>query len=213
MAVDDEDEPFDGVDTSDDDGSVISDSGDSFEEDMDIYIGCLKDLAPTLEQTFYETCRPRPDAVGAEAAISFRVTDAAWGHVSKVHDKYRKADFGLAKRLGEANWRRYVRITRQMQRSAHELGEGETDDQETGRFASHAISKFHDSGLGTSIPGQSHFAASVASHTSFLSSQADVENGTLRVPPTPKEVAEELPFECFICAKTLTSIRNRVDWK
>src|SRR5277367_4278797 len=75
------------------------------------------------------------------------------------------------------------------------------------------VSLFHDSGLGTSMPSRSQYAASNASHTSFLSIETDAAKGRLRVPITPVEVGEGIAFTCFICAQRLSGIRNRVDWK
>jgi hypothetical protein len=88
-----------------------------------------------------------------------------------------------------------------------------TEEQEIAHSTFLPVSKFHDSGLGTSVPAQSDHAFSIASHTSFLSSHAESEDGKARVPPTPEQVAEGQPFDCAICGQTLTSIKSRIDWK
>jgi hypothetical protein len=75
------------------------------------------------------------------------------------------------------------------------------------------VSLYHDSGLGSSMPAQSSHAATVASHSSFVSSLAEDNTGNLRVPSTPKEVSKGIPFKCNICGHVLSRIRNRVDWK
>jgi len=65
------------------------------------------------------------------------------------------------------------------------------------------VSKFHDSGLGTSM----------ASHSSFVSTEAESSLGRLRVPPTPDAVGNGLSFDCFVCGQRQAKIKNRVDWK
>lgn len=75
------------------------------------------------------------------------------------------------------------------------------------------VSLFQDSGLGSSLPAQTSYAATAASHSSFVSSNAEGESGHLRVPPTPKGVFEGIPFVCEICSHELSEIKNRVDWK
>lgn len=71
-------------------------------------------------------------------------------------------------------------------------------------------SAFHDSGIGTSNPAQTQYTPS---HTSFQSSNTEGEHKSLRVPATPLEVHDGIPFECFICKSFLTNIKTRVDWK
>lgn len=72
------------------------------------------------------------------------------------------------------------------------------------------FSLFHDSGLGTSIPAISQYAATVASHTSFLSVGGEEALGRPRVPTLPQE--DGTPFQCGYCHRTI-SMRNRIQWK
>ena len=71
-------------------------------------------------------------------------------------------------------------------------------------------SAFHGSGIGTSILAQTQHTTS---HTSFQSSNTEGEHESLRVPATPAEVYEGIPFQCYICKSMLTNIKTRVDWK
>jgi Fungal Zn(2)-Cys(6) binuclear cluster domain len=184
--------------------------GSRFCRDMASHIACLQDLAPTLEQMLAgvdQIYKMRDDG----ARPVFHVSDPARPFVLQIHDRYRSAPTYLVERLGEANWQRWVRIRKQMD------GEGESEEgneeQEIAHSTFFPVSKFHDSGLGTSIPAQPDRAFSIASHTSFLSSHADSEDGKARVPPTPEQVAEGRPFECSICGQNLANIKNRIDWK
>lgn len=184
--------------------------GSRFCRDMASHIACLQDLAPTLEQMLDgadQIHKMRDDA----ARPAFHVSDPARPFLLQIHDRYRSAPTYLVERLGEANWQRWVRIRKQM--DGDDESEEGNEEQEIAHSTFLPVSKFHDSGLGTSIPAQSDRAFSVASHTSFLSSHADAEDGKARVPPTPAQVAEARPFECSICGQILANIRNRIDWK
>ncbi|KAL9118833.1 MAG: hypothetical protein Q9187_004614 [Circinaria calcarea] len=141
--------------------------------------------------------------------IPFTVSEAARPFVLNVLDKFPLADSKLIERLGESNWQRYMTIRATMD----QINKHTIFGKEPPRSVFTPYSVFHDSGMGTSMASASHYAASVASHTSFISSQAEEGNSTMRVPPTPPEVALNEPFECFICGHELFKIRNRVDWK
>jgi hypothetical protein len=75
------------------------------------------------------------------------------------------------------------------------------------------VSEFYDSGIGDSLPTHSSYAATIASHSSFVSSNGAHKAGTLRVPPMPAAVGHGEPFDCEICGQRLRHIKNRVDWK
>jgi hypothetical protein len=183
------------------------------ESRMHNYVTCLMDLAPTLKQVMGEKDMSFEDPRNASDIATFHVSQAARQYVLRIVDKYKNIDHGLAGRLGEANWQRYVRIQSRIQSTR----EGEGDDHgEIGLTAQSTfvpLSKFHDSGLGGSKPARSSYAASAASHTSFASTQSDAPDGRLRVPPTPPEVAQGLSFACYICGDILTDVKNRIDWK
>ncbi len=75
---------------------------------------------------------------------------------------------------------------------------------------------FFDSGLGTTISGKSRYAdhiSSAASHTSFISTNADGDTKAARVPQMPVEVGLGLPFRCIYCGYNIHHIKNRQDWK
>jgi hypothetical protein len=192
-------------------GTLDTGAGASFLEDIDFYTKCLMDLLPSMEQIYKNARDPCLRLEERSGKISFHVTEAARPYVLQVHDKFRDAKTSLVERLGEANWQRFMRVRHCM---ASVTQDDDAKDFETGaRSAFFPGSKFHDSGLGNSLPTESSFALSVASHSSFVSSLAEEKGSSARVPPTPNEVAEGLPFECFICKRTLNRIKTRVDWK
>ena len=184
--------------------------GSRFCRDMASHIACLQDLEPTLEQMLDEA--DQFHKMGDDATRpAFHVSDAARPFMLQIHDRYRSAPTSLVERLGEANWQRWVRIRKQMDRE-DESEEG-NEEQEIADSIFLPTPKFRNPGFGTSMPAQSDCAFSVASHTSFLSSHVESEDGEARVPPTPEQVAEGRPFDCAICGQTLASIKSRIDWK
>ena len=174
--------------------------------DIRLLAQCLMDLVPTLEQSL-----PRVGKLARSALLApppaFRVSEPALTYVRNVYDKYPQADIKLTERLGEANWQRHVKVRNSINQVAND------EAVESKAFVIAPFSEFQDSALGSSIQTHSQYAASAASHTSFVSSLADGEERSIRVPPTPAEVSAGEPFQCHICGQTLHNIRNRVDWK
>ena len=191
---------------SDSEGESCDESCSDFCSTLQSRIDCLMDLVPTMEQSLAHT-----QALGMVPAtgIPFTVSEAARPFVLNVLDKFPLADSKLIERLGESNWQRYETIRATMDQITKHTVFGKEPPQSI--FTPYSV--FHDSGMGTSMASASHYAASVASHTSFISSQVEEGNSTMRVPPTPPEVAINEPFECFLCGHELFKIRNRVDWK
>lgn len=167
---------------------------------------CLMELVPTLEQSLPCVGKPARSAFFVPPP-AFRVSEPALTYVRNVFDKFPQADIKLTERLGEANWQRHVKVRNKIDQVAND------DLVESKAFVVAPFSEFRDSALGSSIPTRSQYAASAASHTSFVSSLADGEERSIRVPPTPAEVSAGKPFQCHICGHTLHRIRNRVDWK
>jgi hypothetical protein len=181
-------------------------------KELQWHMTSLMDLLPSIQHSLSSEERSREAARQVLPTESIHVSSAAEPYVSQIRDKFCRISLHLAERFGEANWQRFVRIREQMSRIGC-AGERilEVKDAPLSSFV--PVSKFHDSGLGTSNPARSPLAASVASHTSFLSNQTDGEKGTFRVPPTPSEVADGLPFVCSICGQVLKKISNRIEWK
>lgn len=174
-------------------------------EQVHRYVQCLMNLLPSIERSLCHIKKAEISHYGA-ALRTFQVSSPASIYIRNIRDRFALADSRLTERLGEANWQRYQRI-----RLLANLPENDREDVLKPIFK--PVSEFRDSALGSSIPAQSSYAATVTSHSSLVSTSSDRESGTLRVPPTPKEVSERKPFQCNICGKRLTNIRNRVGWK
>lgn len=211
--ADSDSDASDGETYSSDDGAPttrVADSGLKRRslESIEFHTKCLMDLLPSMEQTYKNLCDPGLRLEENNGKIIFHVTDAARSWVLKVHDKFKNASISLIERLGEANWQRYLRVRQSM-----EAEESIYDMPISAHSTFIPASKFHDSGLGSSVRPESSFARTVASHSSFVSSLAEQGASCARVPPTPSGVVNGTPFQCFICKRTLTNIRNRVQWK
>jgi hypothetical protein len=137
---------------------------------------------------------------------TFEVSGPAKAYVSNILDKFPSADIRLIQRLGEANWQRHVIIRNKQDQEEP----GQSILQRTAKSIFHPALTFHDSGIGSSLPVVSAYAPSLSS---FVSKLDDADNKYFRVPPTPKEVLEGKPFECFICDRTISTLKNRADWK
>lgn len=178
------------------------------------------DLLPTIQHCF----EIEQISTHVEAPINFSVKDAilpAEPLVNQIQDKFPRVDPALAKRLGEASWERFRRVCRALDlRKESEIhgADGAFEDTESEESEKDKpstfvpVSSFYDSGLGASLPTKSRYSLSAASHTSFLSTQSMLES-TYRVPPTPAEVTQGIPFQCDYCNKWVENIHTRVQYK
>ena len=197
-------------DTDEEDSSDDDDATDIVDE-LRLQIQWLTQLGPILEQNLVSAQKPRTQA-SLPTPIPFSVSGPAKVYVSLVREKYKLAQDRLVERLGEANWQRHISLRKSMEASANVVEEttAPVEGSAIARSMFRPYSTFHDSGLGSTIPGQTEYAPS---HTSFQSSNTEGERGSLRVPATPVEVAGGKPFQCFLCKCILSNIKNRVDWK
>ena len=203
----------DSEDSETDEEAVVSEETQfDFVFDISSSTEGLMELLPTILRTsLYQ--QKRNDIQRRSAAPVFPVSEPAHAFVDHVREKFKEADPKLVRRLGEANWQRHVRIREQPEKEAEANQETVHEISVVSKSLFKPISAFHDSGLGSSTPAQSGYIPSPASHTSFQSTVADQSKGSLRVPPTPREVELRRPFLCEICGDRLFNIRNRVEWR
>ncbi|KAJ5827300.1 hypothetical protein N7447_004063 [Penicillium robsamsonii] len=195
-------------DSSSDD-EVSDDSSSTIEREQNrlgrihCYVSCLMDLAPVIDKhiSFLQRkVEPRPTPL--ENVI--RLSQSAQPFAMRIRDRFTIALTPLVERLAEANWERSIRIRAQEEEEEPYLA----DHDALTLFKPYSL--FNDSGLGTSVPTRSQYAATAASHTSFLSVAGKEAHGRPRVPSLPQEGG--LPFQCDYCRKTI-SLRNRIEWK
>ena len=168
--------------------------------DLECYTTCLMDLVPTIADALEKSSAADRLDVRKEVA-QFRVSEPAWLSATLLRDKFPLANRAVIELLGEASWERYKRIRRCA--SGEEQGLDHADEE----MSRPASSAFHDSGLGSSLPKSSEYAAS------FTSTASQRGGTSARVPPTPTEVTDGKPFSCHLCGKMVSGLKNRVDWK
>jgi hypothetical protein len=173
------------------------------------YTQCLMDLVPSMENTLNFASQVKVEDQ-TSSPLDFHVSGPSRAYIFNIYDRFSKANPRLVERLGEANWQRHVALRKGTTNQAERIS---TAIEEAPKSVFIPVSLFQDSGLGTSLLAQTSYAHTTASHTSFVSSQADDDGGGLRVPPTPKAVPKGIPFSCEICGQTLSRIKNRIDWK
>ena len=196
---------------TDEESSSDDDDTSNIVDELRLQTQWLTQLSPILEQNLVSAQKPRIQA-SFPAPVPFFVSGPAKVYVSLVREKYKLAQDQLVERLGEANWQRHISVRMSMEASANVVEEttAPVENSAVVRSMFRPYSTFHDSALGPSIPGQTEYAPS---HTSFQSSNTEGERESSRVPATPVEVTDGKPFQCFLCKRILSNIKNRVDWK
>ena len=163
----------------------------------------LTQLSSTIEQD-YVRAKVRQKRAVYPPVVPFSVSGPALFYVGLVQDKFPTAERKLVERFGEANWQRHINIRNQL----------DPDTPTAEKPAAHSVfrphSAFHDSGIGTSVPAHTTYAAS---HTSFRSTASESARGSVSVPETPVEVNAGKPFQCFLCKTMLSNIKDREHWK
>lgn len=185
--------------------------GDRLFGEIGLHIKWLTQLSPTLERNPISL----PKAQATKVALcnpKFLVSTPAQYYVSLVRERYKLADERLVERLGEANWQRYldVRHSPWLLETTNEEDTRLPNDRPAADSVFRPYSTFHDSGIGTSV---NHHPEDARSHTSFLSTDSKSGFEAARVPATPVEVQAGIPFRCFLCKRTLSNIKTRVDWR
>ncbi|KAJ9300049.1 hypothetical protein DTO271G3_2166 [Paecilomyces variotii] len=169
------------------------------------YVNCLVDLAPLIEtylSSFLNKAEPQP----SRHENVFHISPNAQPFAMRIRDRFANAPVALVERLAEANWERLVRIRAQTESSSEEDRPSNTDALTV--FKPYSL--FHDSGLGTSVRASTQYAATISSHTSFLTAAGEEAQGRPRVPPLPQKGGQH--FQCDYCRKNI-SVRNRIEWK
>lgn len=188
-------------DSSSDAGSAFSDD-DIYEiaEDLKTDTFVLSGLDPLLKNPVFDT-QHEDNAKGYSLP--------SWSPEKLFSDKIEKrfpcADAPLASHIGNINYQRYLRC--QANRDAHESEEPlSVTNQErqdcTGTVI--ADTKFHDSGVGTSLALTTSYAETTMSYNH--------EGQQVRIPPLPKEAKTGLPFPCVACGRTIVITSNSA-WK
>ncbi|KAL2869650.1 chromatin remodelling complex Rsc7/Swp82 subunit-domain-containing protein [Aspergillus lucknowensis] len=214
---------------TDSDTSSISEAEGNQQGRLRCYIACLLELGPAIEKQI-ANIQFKLDRQALPAMNPFSLSEDAQPFAIRIKDRYvgpyprigvvvlttrrfKDAKVPLVERLAEANWERSVRLMTHAE-------EGNAEDQITPARSVPAtamtlfkpFSIFHDSGLGTSVPSRSHYAATVASHSSYITVAAEEDEGRPRVPSLPPEGLNRQNFQCPFCSSYI-KCRDRIEWK
>ena len=186
----------------------------------------VEDLRSNIE--FLHEMNPALDDIAASIDVAelntstrteqpFSVSGPALHYCRKILDRFPLAEVSAVERLGTAAWLRHNRIRNEFEMAAESRERCNQasfiNDSARANTVNEIKSKFHDSGLGLSMKTESVYAASQATYQSFMSSQADIENGHLRLPPLPSEASSGEPFVCSICGLLVYDVKNKHQWK
>lgn len=188
-------------DSSSDAGSAFSDDNIyEVAEDLRVDTCVLSSLDPLIKYPVFDL--QKEDA--AEDNIHSTWSPQKF-YVDKITNDFPLINRSLASRLGNTNFERYLRC--QTNRDAIENEEGASSTrQEAPELAGTVItgSKFHDSGVGTSIGPTIIHPETIISHSR--------KDQSVRIPPLPKGAKDGMPFSCIACNGTVV-ITNNSDWK
>jgi hypothetical protein len=196
-------------DCSDTSSDGFSDAGpdDSIAEvaeDLKTDAQCLMELDPLFRDPVLDLALHKQKHVQDLKAIDWAPEKA---YCDKVQQRFPKAEALLVERLGQANWARYLRC-QEMRDSPIEVGAqplqaSAADKGDDGTVA--ANSRYHDSGLGTSLPAASSYAETVMTYGAG-------DGQKIRIPPLSDEAKKGTPFPCLACGGWV-QITNNSAWK
>jgi len=165
-------------------------------EDLKVDVQCLMDLGPLFKNP------PLDLSLTKEKAAETIEWAPEKAYCEKVQQRFPQARSSLVLRLGEANWTRYLRL--QNQRNARDEPAESTAQIIDSRTI--ADSKFHDSGIGTSLPTTTSYAETVMTYT------AGTDGQKIRIPPLPEDAKRGESFECIACARSIR-VASTKSWK
>ena len=175
-------------------------------EDIKTYTQCLIDLNNSIECPATD---PEYDDCHIPAIPASEGKDAHDYYAGLISANFPRASLDLVNILGKANWERYQRILDERRANtnaaAQELPQvGRANGTAPSVFAE---SRFHDSGLGSSVLAGTGYAPTIKSHmSSFMGGNES------RIPPLSKEAKEGRPFPCHACGDYVCARTNQ-EWK
>ncbi|OTA07871.1 hypothetical protein A9Z42_0088040 [Trichoderma parareesei] len=173
-------------------------------EDLKTDTLILSSLDPLLKYPIFDT--QHEDVANSHATLTWSPEKL---FSDKIENRFPSAASPLASHLGRANYERYLRC--QATRDAQGREEpGPLVNREVQEYAGTIIanSKFHDSGVGTSLGAPIALTVSYAETTMSYSHDGQ----SVRIPPLSREAKSGLPFSCIACGRTIV-ITNNSGWK
>ncbi|RSM09360.1 hypothetical protein CEP52_004204 [Fusarium oligoseptatum] len=159
-------------------------------EDLKTDVDCLIELDPMLRDPATD---PEPETTEADVSLTLWVPHQVFA--DKIEHRFPGADTKLFSSLGMVNYQRYLRC--QTERDTNQVHAEQGEQPAEG-------SKFHDSGLGTSLNPASSYAETIMSYKDG--------NRSIRIPPLPEQAKNGEPFSCIACGRSITMTTNS-QWK
>ncbi|RSL69573.1 hypothetical protein CEP53_002206 [Fusarium sp. AF-6] len=159
-------------------------------EDLKTDVDCLIELDPMLRDPATD---PEPETTEADVSLTLWAPHQVFA--DKIEHRFPAADANLFSSLGMVNYQRYLRC--QTERDINQVHAEQGEQPAEG-------SKFHDSGLGTSLNPASSYAETIMSYKDG--------NRSIRIPPLPEQAKNGEPFSCIACGRSVTMTTNS-RWK
>ncbi|KAI9147296.1 hypothetical protein HJFPF1_13335 [Paramyrothecium foliicola] len=201
----------------DDSSSIASESGtkppslaetnkwDEIAEDLLTDVQCLVDLKSLMGTPAPDVTRPQESQYQAEAQL-----EPPFAFREQISNKFPNADATIVDRLAKANWERFLRTSELRAGNLISKQENENEKNASSRAEtlppqSEQISKFNDSGLGTSIHTDSAYAETAMSYHHD-------DQTSVRIPLLPAKDKKGEVFECLACGRDVRAHNNSM-WK
>jgi hypothetical protein len=175
---------------------IESDSASECLEDLSIEVQCLIDLEESYEFPACDTVENENTDNTTLQITNFQEKAPEDWWSEKIAASFPKCDPSLIQCLGQQNWRRFNRCVEERERNYNTTESAEMDTRTIGG------TKFHDSGIGTSVRSYAETVTSFVQHG----------GGVTRIPPLPESALRGEPFECMACYKQVT-ISQKPIWK
>ncbi|RSL82144.1 hypothetical protein CEP51_005337 [Fusarium floridanum] len=159
-------------------------------EDLKTDVDCLIELDPMLRDPATD---PEPETTEGDVSLTLWAPHQVFA--DKIEHRFPGADAKLFSSLGMINYQRYLRC--QAERDTNQVYAEQSEQPVEG-------SKFHDSGLGTSLNHASLYAETIMSYRDG--------NRSIRIPPLPEQAKNGEPFSCIACGRSVTMTTNS-QWK
>ena len=212
------------TDSDSDDDSTVSSTfyGQGLDEiarDLQTDTQCLMDLEPLIKAAVPDHQHGNATELNSNTALKF--SDSLYHDWSphlvfgdRVSRRFPQASAELVTRLAKANLERFLRTKSEREanclaRERAQMGLGDAGEgQPCGTAQSEMGTKFHDSGIGTSIATPSSYAETVMSY----GQKGNGDEKTLKIPPLPDDAKGGQKFECVACGNLVTITSNSA-WK
>lgn len=162
-------------------------------EDLKTDVDCLIELDQMIRDPATD-----PELETAEADVSLCPWTPHQVFADKIEHRFPSAEKQLFVSLGVINYQRYLRC--QTERDCNQVH----PEQSERAVEVTAGSKFHDSGLGSSLNPASSYAETIMSYRDG--------NRPIRIPPLPEEAKRGEAFPCVACGRSVALTTNS-QWK